>query len=208
METRIIQLTSGRGPAECCMAVALALKEIIKEAKDLQLSYEVIDRVPGSEKGTLVSAVIKITGNKVSGFVQTWEGVMLWIAQSPYRKLNKRKNWFIGIQVYNISSLPVWKENEVRYQTMRASGPGGQNVNKVESAVRATHMTSGLQVMVNESRSQLQNKKMATERLKEEFMKWQLSDLKNTQNAQWQNHNSLERGNPKRTYAGMDFKKQ
>jgi len=206
--TKIIQITSGRGPAECCLAVALALKEMLNEIKLHGLKYEIIERVAGIENGTLGSVCLKVEGKNAAEFSQSWQGSLLWIAQSPYRKFHKRKNWFIGIHVFEKSKAAIWKESDIIYQTMRSSGPGGQNVNKTETAVRATHKSSGLFVVARDSRSQLQNKKQATERLKELFDKQQISgDLKN-EDAQWQNHNELERGNPKRVYKDKEFKKE
>jgi peptide chain release factor len=190
------------------MAVALALRELLLEAREHQIEYELIERSPGQENGTLNSVTLRISGRNTGSFAKSWEGILLWISQSPYRKFHKRKNWFIGIHVLDPVTLPPWNERDIDYKTMRASGPGGQNVNKVESAVRATHVPSGVQVMVNETRSQLQNKKLARERLREQFAKWQLSALKNEQHEQWNYHNTLERGNPKRTYSGIAFKKE
>lgn len=207
METKIIQITSGKGPAECCLAVALALKEMLREAKASGLQHEVISRFPAQENGTLASATLKLEGKGATSFAESWKGVLQWIAQSPYRKFHKRKNWFIGISVYDKSVLPEWKERDIVFQTMRSSGPGGQNVNKVESAVRALHVPSGVQVAVSDSRSQLQNKKLAVERLREAFTLWQISVLQNTQQEQWLNHHELERGNPARVYAGKEFKR-
>lgn len=207
METKIIQITSGKGPAECCLAVALALKEMLKEAKASGLQHEVISRFPAQENGTLASATLKLEGKGAGSFAESWKGVLQWIAQSPYRKFHKRKNWFIGISVYDRSVLPEWKERDIVFQTMRSSGPGGQNVNKVESAVRALHVPSGVQVAVSDSRSQLQNKKLAVERLREAFTLWQIGVLQKTQQEQWQNHHELERGNPARVYAGKEFKR-
>jgi len=208
METKIIQITSGKGPAECCLAVALALKEMLREAKASGLQHEVIGRFPAQEKGTLASATLKLEGKGVNAFAESWKGVLQWIAQSPYRKFHKRKNWFIGISVYDTSLLPEWKEKDIAFRTMRSSGPGGQNVNKVESAVRALHVPSGLQVAVSDSRSQLQNRKLAVERLKEVFTLWQINALQNIQQEQWKDHHELERGNPVRVYTGKEFKKE
>lgn len=208
METKIIQITSGKGPAECCLAVALALKEMLREAKASGLQYEIIDRFPGQENGTLASVTLKLDGKGAAGFAESWTGVLLWIAQSPYRKFHKRRNWFIGISVYDTSKLPQWKEGDIVFQTMRSSGPGGQNVNKVESAVRALHLPSGVQVAVSDSRSQLQNKKLAVVRLKEAFTLWQITVLQKTRHEQWQNHHELERGNAARIYATTAFIRQ
>ena len=98
MEKQYIQITSGRGPVECCRVVVLVMQKIIEQAKHQGLEVEVI-------------------------------------------------------------------EHEIVYDTTRSSGPGGQNVNKVETAVRATHVPSGLSVLASDMRTQVQNKKLARERL-------------------------------------------
>ncbi len=205
METKIIQITSGKGPAECCLAVAFALREFLKEASAKSLQCEVLHRQAGPENATLFSATIKISGKNLNAFLNSWVGALLWIAQSPYRKFHKRKNWFIGVHVFDTNSLPAWNENDITFQTMRASGPGGQNVNKVESAVRAIHTKSGLQVTANESRSQLQNKKLAIQKLQAVYEVWQIQNLQQTVQEQWWQHHNLERGNPNRVYSQRTF---
>lgn len=87
-------------------------------------------------------------------------------------------------------------EKEFSYQTLRASGPGGQHVNKTESAVRATHVPSGLSVTASDERSQWQNKKLATERLLIKLSAWQVEQTMQMAQANWNNHNQLQRGNP------------
>lgn len=202
---KIIQITSGRGPAECCLAVALALKEMLDEARELKLEAEVLERIPGPENGTLNSATIKVSGRNVKPFAESWEGTLLWICQSPYRKYHGRKNWFIGVNVFDHTKANKIYEADIVYQTMRSSGPGGQHVNKTESAVRATHVPSGISVTVRESRSQIQNRKLALERLTEKIELWQMEQASANAKTVWQNHNELERGNPKRTYKERKF---
>jgi peptide chain release factor len=206
VETKIIQITAGKGPAECCLAVALAQREFIKEALAHRFSYELVHRQNGPENGTLYSVTLKLKGQYTQAFLDSWCGPLLWISQSPYRTFHKRKNWFIGVHVYDVNDLPGWNEQDVSYQTMRASGPGGQNVNKVESAVRAIHTKSGLQVTASESRSQVQNKKLALQKLKEVYEQWQVQQLQNATQSQWWQHHNLERGNPNRVYAHRTFK--
>jgi peptide chain release factor len=208
MENYILHITSGRGPAECCLAVALCLKQLLNEAAQNGLQTEVVERISGTESRTLQSATLIISGKGSQLFCASWSGSVLWICHSPYRKFHKRKNWFIGVQTFNRAKQNQWLEKDLHFQTMRSSGPGGQNVNKVESAVRAIHKPSGVTVTVCESRSQLQNKKLAIERLKYQFEKWQLKQALEVQQQLWNEHHVLERGNPLRVYEGLDFKRK
>ena len=89
---------------------------------------------------------------------------------------------------------------------MRSSGPGGQNVNKVNSAVRAIHTPTGLNVVAMDSRSQHQNKKLAIERLQTKIQEAQLEQLKQSLYDQWENHLQVERGNPVKLFKGTHFK--
>jgi peptide chain release factor len=207
MEKQILHITSGKGPAECCLAVAFTLREIIKDATYNALNIEVVERIKGCEKNTLLSATIVVNGKNAISFCNTWTGVLLWICESPFRKFHKRKNWFIGIQSYNKKLFSPWLENDVVFQTMRASGPGGQHVNKVESAVRAKHLPSGITVVVSESRSQIQNKNEALKRIKVQYEAWQLKQAMISQQELWQQHNLLERGKPANVFEGKTFKK-
>lgn len=209
METKILQITSARGPAECCLAVALTLKEMIAEIKRARLNYEIINRTSGGMNGTLSSALIKIEGEGADSFAETWAGVLLWICKSPYREFHKRKNWFIGINEINVGSTSELNERDITFQTMRSSGPGGQNVNKTETAVRAIHKPTGLFASCNTSRSQLQNKQLAIARLKEKYYEWQNERMAKTDlGSPWEKNTKLERGNAKRIYKGEKFIKQ
>jgi peptide chain release factor len=200
MAEKLMQITSGKGPAECERVVAKLLQKITKLAEREQLTVETVELVPGKPDNTLFSALIKIKGATAADFCKEWEGTIQWIAQSPFRKFHKRKNWFAGISVYDSSSFPKWNEKEISYQTMRASGPGGQHVNKTESAVRATHIPSGISVTASEERSQLMNKKAATERLKNKLLSLQVEEREQQGREQWLEHHSLERGNAVRVF--------
>ena len=97
------------------------------------------------------------------------------------------------------------KEEDIDYQATRASGPGGQHVNKTDSAVRATHRPTGLVTTAQEQRSQHANRKLA--RLKLALLLEERREQSQAQGrtAEWTIHNRLERGNPVRTYAGPRF---
>ena len=126
MENYIIHITSGRGPAECCMAVSLALKEMLSEAEEDKLQAMILERIPGMENRTLLSVTLMISGKNAKGFCNSWNGVLLWICHSPFRKYHKRKNWFIGIHSFDKAKLTEWNDRDVSFQTMRSGGPGGR----------------------------------------------------------------------------------
>lgn len=160
-----LQITSGRGPTECCRVVALVLERIVRQAQASGLKVEMIEREVGPVNRTLLSATIALQGTASGELADEWEGTVQWIAQSPYRIYHKRKNWFVGVHSFVLSESQEATERDFRYETLRASGPGGQHVNKTESAVRAVHIPSGMSVVTSDQRSQWQNKKLATERL-------------------------------------------
>jgi len=191
-----LQITSGRGPAECCRAVALVLEKILIQAKKFGLKTDVIEREEGEINRTLFSAIISLEGSKSEEIVDEWEGTIQWIAQSPYRIYHKRKNWFVGVNSFISSELNEIDTRYITYQTLRSSGPGGQHVNKTESAVRATHAPSGLSVTASDQRSQIQNKKLATERLLIKLSAWDTEQAMQKAQENWNNHNNLQRGNP------------
>jgi len=176
--------------------VALVLEKILAQAKKLGLKTEVIEREEGEINRTLFSAIISLEGSKSGEIVEEWEGTVQWIAQSPYRIYHKRKNWFVGVNSFISSELNEIDTRFITYQTLRSSGPGGQHVNKTESAVRATHAPSGLSVTASDQRSQIQNKKLATERLLIKLSAWDTEQAMQKAQENWNNHNNLQRGNP------------
>lgn len=205
---KIIQITSGRGPAECTWVVAQVLKKVLQEAAALDLKANVLQHEAGSENGTVESAIVLLEGKEVNDFVKSWSGTIQWIGKSTFRKFHKRKNWFIGIFEIEKTKEMVFSEKDIQYQAMRSSGAGGQHVNKVSSAIRATHLPTGISVVSMDSRSQHQNKKLATERLLIKVQETSLSKIKDQFQSQWMNQMQIERGNPTRTFEGSDFKKQ
>jgi peptide chain release factor len=205
---KIIQITSGRGPAECSWVVAQVLKTFIEEAKEKNIKTTMLQREIGIENGTVETATILVESDNLTDFINSWVGTIQWIGQSQFRKFHKRKNWFIGIFEVEKSSATEISENDIQYQAMRSSGAGGQHVNKVSSAVRATHIPTGISVVSMDSRSQHQNKKLATERLLQKFKEETVKQFKAEFQAQWMNQLQIQRGNPVRVFQGSDFKKQ
>ncbi|HEX2843432.1 peptide chain release factor H [Hyphomicrobium sp.] len=168
MSERIwVQITSGRGPAECQLAVAKLADVLEKEARKAGLACEVLDIVEGRERATALSALLSLEGEDAHAFAVRSRGSVLWICPSPIRPGHKRKNWFVGVEVLAPpeTSTNTLRIADVVFEAMRASGPGGQHVNKTESAVRATHKPTDLVATAREERSQAMNKKLALARL-------------------------------------------
>lgn len=203
----IIQITSGRGPLECQWVVAKVLKAFLEEAKNNNIDYEIIHRENGDENLTLKSVTLLLRSKNVNEFLKTWLGSICWIGKSTFRKLHKRSNWFIGI--FELKGLEKinFNEKDIQFQTTRSQGSGGQNVNKVNTAVRATHIPTGQSVFVQDTRSQLENKKLSIERLKEKVLEQNIIQLQKRMQETWNNHLQVQRGNPIRTFSGTDFKK-
>lgn len=172
---------------------------MLAQAHQQKINTEILDRVEDPGTDTFKSVTFTAKGKSLDSFVKEWQGTVQWISPSPYRKDHKRKNWFVGINVLPVGELPVWNDTEVKFETCRASGPGGQNVNKVETAVRGVHLPSGIQVLAMDSRSQLENKKLCLQRLQAKVIAWQTEKMIEQQQQQWLNHNSLQRGNAVKT---------
>ncbi len=204
-KTIYVQISAGRGPAECCWVVAQVLKKILSDCQRLGIKTTVLDRQEGLQNGTLFSALIAVSDTDPESQLSDWKGTVQWIGQSPFRKFHKRKNWFIGVSFFKEEKSRQLNLSEVTFKAFRASGPGGQHRNKVETAVRATHVPTGISASSSEARSQHQNKQKALERLKVAVNDEFLNQQKQLINDQWMQHLSLERGNAVKVFEGRKF---
>lgn len=199
---KYIQITAGRGPVECARAVTLVAKEMLKANPTMRL----VESEPhNAEPGCFMSMTFSIEGEQtaITAMANEWEGTVLYRATAnSYRPGHKRRNWFVGVNFIDELELPEVKDSDIRYECCRSGGHGGQNVNKVETAVRATHIPSGTSVRCSDERSQSQNKSLARERLllKLYDMVKSLQDSANKE--AWLNHTELVRGNPVKVFFG------
>ncbi|MDM1377622.1 peptide chain release factor H [Myroides marinus] len=204
---KIIQITSGRGPQECDFAVKKIAQLFIDDAVKSNIKVDPIQDETDAHGASVFIQIVE-TSKEVDTFLRTWLGTIQWICESPFRPKHKRKNWYIGIFESTKASDSAILDRNIQYQAVRSSGAGGQNVNKVSSAVRATHLSTGITVMAMDSRSQHQNKKLATERLIEKLQNMALNEVKLEEKNTWLNQTKVERGNPTRTFIGIKFREK
>lgn len=204
MKQRIL-ITAGRGPEECTWVVAKTLKSLLKEAEKKGMEAQIVQHNPGSINSTVRSVVIDVKGKYALAFAKEWEGSILWIGQSPFRKFHKRKNWFIEVFILQNENNEAFDERDVYYQSTRSSGPGGQHVNKTSTAIRAVHGPTGISVLAQDARSQNQNKKSALNRLREKFELENNKSLAQNEEENWMKGLEIKRGNPIKTFEGRAF---
>ena len=206
-----IQISSGRGPVECSRGVVLFSEALMNEIRNSGFDVNVIDFEADTEEGTMKSMLLSTELNSGSPVLKDVSGSILWKCRSSYRPGHKRKNWFIDVELFeepDISFLTADSGKEYKIETMRSSGAGGQNVNKVETAVRITHIATGLSAIGREERSQLMNRKLAFARLKKTLESRGENVKGDMKKDMWKRHNSLERGNPVRVYSGVEFSRE
>lgn len=191
-------ISAGQGPEECALAAARVFDKFKSAATGMHIDMELLEeKIQG--RG-LRSVMLRLRGKNLAAFADEWVGTVQWISASPLRLNHKRKNWFVHIALFAEQKRLEWDERDVRIETCRSSGPGGQNVNKVETAVRAIHLPSGVQVLAMDSRSQLQNKKCALERLRLRLILLDLEREAAGKSERWLEHESLQRGAAKKIF--------
>lgn len=201
--------TSGRGPAECRIAVRRALTTLADEAEIVGVGCDVTTAAADAQGPASAIAVLTCDGDPERARVlgRSWLGSILWIAESPVRRHHRRKNWFIGVVELPepATAAVALKSEDVRIESFRAGGPGGQHQNKTESAVRAVHLPSGLAVVVRDGRSQHRNRALAMERLAALLALGPVLARARDDARIQAAHDRLERGRPTRTFRGPDF---
>ncbi len=206
MKSSWLQITSGRGPAECAYAVRKIAEILEIEMKEAGIRYSLLDAVGDKRhQDALVSVLYSL--QDADEFLKSWRGTAQWIGQSPYRPHHKRKNWFVSLNVFSEPDEVAWSSSDLQIETMRSSGPGGQHANKTESAVRVTHLPTGLQTIAREERSQYQNKKLAIARMQALLFEERDRSRSRLESEAWQGHNTLVRGNPVQIFRGPEFRR-
>ncbi len=199
----ILHITAGQGPAECEWVVAKLADAFCREATRDGVACAPVEPFDGP----CPSIMLRVEGDAAEAFAAARTGTVRWIGTSPFRPTHKRKNWFVGVnRVSEVEDTPDLHERDIVYQTMRASGPGGQHVNKTDSAVRATHVPSGLTTVSQDQRSQHANKKVARLKLALMLREQREHDMAQGKSGLWAQNRQLERGNAVRIYEGAAFR--
>ena len=194
-----LQITSGRGPAECQRAVWHMVRYLQKEFPTMKL----VEQEAGDEKNCLKSVILRAVE---CTDIERFKGSHVWICPSPFRLNHKRKRWFFGIEPLPKPDELMLNLKEVRLDTFRASGPGGQHINTTNSAVRATYVPEGISVIASGERSQYRNKQLALARLQQAFSSLQDKRSNQSKKEAWDIHNQLERGKAVLTFKGPEFR--
>jgi len=189
-------VTSGSGPVECRIAL-MALVDIIEsEAGRLGCAIDVALGHKPDRHGAK-SAILSLEGRNAEALAQEYCGTVKFVFKSPVRLGHRRQNWFVGVQTVDLAEEAAVSvaASDVRFETLRAGGPGGQHQNTTDSAVRAVHLPTGIAVVARNERSQHRNKAIALLRLEAMLRVLADREVDMSKTQMFVANKALERGN-------------
>lgn len=195
----IFKISAGiNPPPECTLAVDLFYRSLYKEFKDIRLI--------NMKDSRFLNNYNSITFISDDENIRNIVGTIEWICESPIRKGHRRKNWFITLSEIPEVEIINKNMNDIKIETFRSSGNGGQSVNTTNSAVRVIHIPTGIVVENQDEKSQFMNKKRCLEELNYLLNEKQKQNKALQENESWKIGNNVIRGNPVRIYTGREFK--
>jgi len=198
----IINIHPGAGGKESEDWAFMLFRMYKRWAVDNDYSFKILNFQDGDENG-LKDASVEIKGNNVYGMLKSEIGVHRLVRISPFDSNSRRHTSFASVFVYPIVDDDVdfvLNENELKIDTYRASGAGGQHVNKTDSAVRIKHIPTGITVQCQNQRSQLKNKTIAIKMLKSKLYQIKLDELNKEKDKLNQNKLNISWGSQIRSY--------
>ena len=202
LNNAFIDIQSGSGGTEAQDWAAMLFRMYLRWGESQGYTLEIVERSPGDVAG-IKSATIKFTGEYAYGCLRTETGVHRLVRKSPFDTGNRRHTSFASVYAYpeiddsfEIEVNPA----DLRVDTYRSSGAGGQHVNKTDSAVRLTHLPTGIVVQCQNDRSQHRNKEEATKMLKARLYEAQMQKRRQEQQTEEDNKSDIGWGRQIRSY--------
>jgi len=203
-----LEVNAGAGGTESCDWAEMLLRMYLRWAEKHGYEVEWVEETPGEEAG-IKSATIKIKGENAYGWLKTESGVHRLVRISPFDSQARRHTSFASVWVYPVIDDRIQieiNEKDLRIDTYRASGAGGQHVNRTDSAVRITHLPTGIVVACQTDRSQHRNRAMAMDMLKARLYELELQKRRAEQAATEAQKTDIGWGHQIRSYVLHPYK--